>query len=108
MRIALVSDTHGVCREELMEYVKGCDCLIHTGDFDSERIYRKFEECGVPMYAVRGNCDHGELGFLSAHVSVGADRWETVLSGTQPGRSAFDLTDADFVVFRAYTCVHPL
>ena len=99
MRIALVSDTHGVCQEELMEYVKGCDCLIHTGDFDSERIYRKFEECGVPMYAVRGNCDQGEWAsylhtFLS--VPIGGKLFYLVHNRAD---LPFDLTDADFVVF---------
>ena len=82
-----------------MEYVKGCDCLIHTGDFDSERIYRKFEECGVPMYAVRGNCDHGEWAsylhtFLS--VPIGGKLFYLVHNRAD---LPFDLTDADFVVF---------
>ena len=60
MKIALVSDTHGVCRKELFDHIKKCDYLIHTGDFDNERTYNRFLNCGIPMYAVRGNCDHGE------------------------------------------------
>ena len=60
MKIALVSDTHGVCRKELFDHIKNCDYLIHTGDFDNERTYNRFLNCGIPMYAVRGNCDHGE------------------------------------------------
>ena len=55
MKIALVSDTHGVCRKELFDHIKNCDYLIHTGDFDNERTYNRFLNCGIPMYAVRGN-----------------------------------------------------
>ena len=62
MKIALVSDTHGVCRKELFDHIKKCDYLIHTGDFDNERTYNRFLNCGIPIYAVRGNCDHGEWG----------------------------------------------
>ena len=36
MKIALVSDTHGICREELLEQIKKGDCLMHVGDFDRE------------------------------------------------------------------------
>lgn len=42
MKIALVSDTHGVCRKELFDHIKNCDYLIHTGDFDNERTYNRF------------------------------------------------------------------
>ena len=52
MKIALVSDTHGVCRKELFDHIKNCDYLIHTGDFDNERTYNRFLNCGIPMYAV--------------------------------------------------------
>ena len=71
MKIALVSDTHGVCRKELFDHIKNCDYLIHTGDFDNERTYNRFLNCGIPMYAVRGNCDHGEwASYLHEFVSV--------------------------------------
>ena len=51
MKIALVSDTHGICRDELFDHIKNCDYLIHTGDFDNERTYNRFLNCGIPMYA---------------------------------------------------------
>ena len=71
MKIALVSDTHGVCRKELFDHIKKCDYLILTGDFDNERTYNRFLNCGIPMYAVRGNCDHGEwASYLHEFVSV--------------------------------------
>ena len=99
MKIALVSDTHGVCRKELFDHIKNCDYLIHTGDFDNERTYNRFLNCGIPMYAVRGNCDHGEwASYLHEFVSVpiGGKLFYLVHNKAD---LPFDLTDADFVIF---------
>ena len=48
MKIALVSDTHGVCREELLTQIKKCDYLIHVGDFDREHVYNTLQELAYP------------------------------------------------------------
>ena len=99
MKIALVSDTHGVCRKELFDHIKNCDYLIHTGDFDNERTYNRFLNCGIPMYAVRGNCDHGEwASYLHEFVSVpiGGKLFYLVHNKSD---LPFDLTDADFIIF---------
>ena len=73
MKIALVSDTHGVCRKELFDHIKKCDYLIHTGDFDNERTYNRFLNCGIPMYAVRGTVTT-ESGHPTWHEFVSVDR----------------------------------
>lgn len=99
MKIALISDTHGIVREDWLDYIRGCDCMIHTGDFDNERCYERFLNLGVPAYMVRGNCDTGE--------------WASYLPEFMPapfcGKMFYlvhnraylpaDLTDADFVIF---------
>jgi len=107
MKIALVSDTHGVCRKELFDHIKNCDYLIHTGDFDNERTYNRFLNCGIPMYAVRGNCDHGEwASYLHEFVSVPINGKLFYLVHNKADLP-FDLTDADFN-FRTYPCIHAL
>jgi len=99
MKIALVSDTHGVCRKELFDHIKNCDYLIHTGDFDNERTYNRFLNCGIPMYAVRGNCDHGEwASYLHEFVSVPINGKLFYLVHNKADLP-FDLTDADFIIF---------
>ena len=99
MKIALVSDTHGVCRKELFDHIKKCDYLIHTGDFDNERTYNRFLNCGIPMYAVRGNCDHGEwASYLHEFVSVPINGKLFYLVHNKADLP-FDLTDADFIIF---------
>lgn len=99
MKIALISDTHGIFREDWMDIIKDCDFLIHTGDFDTKRCYDKFMNTGVPSYMVRGNCDHGEwASFLPVFmpVVIGGKMFYLVHNRMD---LPFDLTDADFVIF---------
>lgn len=99
MKIALISDTHGIFREDWLSYIKDCDCLIHTGDFNTERCYQRFQELGIPMYMVRGNCDMGEwASYLHEFVSVpiGGKLFYLVHNRAD---LPFDLTDADFIIF---------
>ncbi|MDD6088921.1 MAG: metallophosphoesterase family protein [Desulfovibrionaceae bacterium] len=55
-RIAVISDTHGVLRPEVLEKIAGCDAVIHAGDFDTPEILEHLEKL-IPVYAVRGNND---------------------------------------------------
>lgn len=62
-KIAIISDTHGLLREEVVKILKTCDVIFHGGDMDCEKIYRELKEIGK-VYAVRGNNDFwcpGEL-----------------------------------------------
>lgn len=55
-KIAVISDTHGLLREEVVKILKTCDVILHGGDMDCEQVYRKLQELGK-LYAVRGNND---------------------------------------------------
>lgn len=55
-RIAVLSDTHGLLRQEVVETLEGCSAILHGGDINRREI---LEELGriAPVYAVRGNND---------------------------------------------------
>lgn len=55
-KIAVLSDTHGLLRPEVMEAVRGCDVIIHGGDINSPKIIEELEQT-APVYVVRGNND---------------------------------------------------
>lgn len=55
-RIAVISDTHGILRPEVIEVLKSCEAILHAGDFDNAGILKDLKEIG-PVYAVRGNVD---------------------------------------------------
>ena len=58
MRIGVISDTHGRLRPAAAEALRGVDCILHAGDFDSPDIYQALDRI-APVYGVRGNNDWG-------------------------------------------------
>lgn len=99
MNIGLISDTHGVFREEWKRHFAKCDCLIHAGDLDSKRIYEKFQQLGIPVYMVRGNCDHGEYGeFLpeSMNLPLGGKLFKVIHNRNY---LPMNLEDIDYVIY---------
>ena len=54
--IGVLSDTHGLLREEVLAALKGCDAILHGGDINRQEILDRLEEI-APVYVVRGNND---------------------------------------------------
>ena len=61
MRLGVISDTHGVLRDEVIEKLKGCDYIIHAGDVGGKEIIDKLESI-TKTFVVRGNNDKDEWG----------------------------------------------
>ena len=55
-RIAVLSDTHGLLRPEVLSAISGCDAIIHGGDINKPEIIERLKEI-APVYVVRGNND---------------------------------------------------
>ena len=55
-RIAVLSDTHGLLRPEVLDAIAGCDAIIHGGDINKPEIIQRLQEI-APVYVVRGNND---------------------------------------------------
>ena len=56
IRAAVISDTHGLLREEVVQHIADCDVIIHGGDINKPEIVRQLQEM-APLYVVRGNND---------------------------------------------------
>ena len=54
--IGILSDTHGLLREEVLAALKGCDAILHGGDINRQEILDRLAEM-APVYVVRGNND---------------------------------------------------
>lgn len=63
LRIALVSDTHGLLRPRVLDLIAGVDHILHAGDVGKPEILETLATV-APVDAVRGNVDHGELSQL--------------------------------------------
>jgi putative phosphoesterase len=57
-RIGVISDTHGLLREQVKVRLRGCDLIVHAGDVDSPSVLEGLREV-APVLAVRGNVDRG-------------------------------------------------
>jgi putative phosphoesterase len=57
-RIAVISDTHGLLREEALPLLEGSEAIIHAGDIGRPEILEALSGF-APVHAVRGNNDRG-------------------------------------------------
>jgi len=56
MRLAILSDTHGLLRPEVLEQLKQADAILHGGDINKQSIVDELRQY-APLYVVRGNND---------------------------------------------------
>jgi putative phosphoesterase len=58
-RIGLISDTHGLLRQEAIAALGGTEMILHAGDVGKPEILEELRKI-APVIAVRGNVDTGE------------------------------------------------
>ena len=58
MRIGLISDTHGLLRPEVLDFLRGSDHIVHGGDVCDPSVLEALRVV-APLTAVRGNNDRG-------------------------------------------------
>ena len=54
--VGLISDTHGLLRQEALRALEGSDLIIHAGDVGDPKILEELRRL-APVVAVRGNID---------------------------------------------------
>jgi putative phosphoesterase len=54
--IGVISDTHGLLREQALRALEGSDLIVHAGDMGSPEIVPRLRRI-APVVAVRGNVD---------------------------------------------------
>ncbi len=65
LRVAILSDTHGLLRPRVLELAAGCDRILHAGDVGDPAILAELGRI-APVEAVCGNMDGGDLAKLPA------------------------------------------
>lgn len=56
MKLAILSDTHGLLRPQVLEHLKTADAILHGGDINKPGIVDQLRQY-APLYVVRGNND---------------------------------------------------
>lgn len=54
--VGVISDTHGLLREEAIAALQGSELIIHAGDIGTPAVLERLREI-APVHAVRGNND---------------------------------------------------
>jgi putative phosphoesterase len=60
-QVGVISDTHGLVRDEALLALAGSDVIVHAGDIGSPDVLEALERI-APVHAVRGNNDRDEWG----------------------------------------------
>ncbi len=98
VRIAVISDTHGVLRPEVRQAVEGCDCIFHGGDIGDEAILAELRKIAA-VYAVRGNNDTGPWAEeLGRELTVQLEGYRFYMIHNQKEQSA-KVEEADFAIY---------
>ncbi len=87
MRLGVLSDTHGILPNEVLDLFAGVDLILHAGDVGDPGILTTLETI-APVHAVWGNCDGFDVRRVTTErVEVRIDGFDLlVLHGHQYGR----------------------
>ena len=97
MKLAILSDTHGLLRPQVLEYLKSADVILHGGDINRQSIVDQLRQI-APLYIVRGNNDKDWAGEIPHDLTVTLDGVRFYLVHNKKEVPA-DLQEIDVVVF---------
>ena len=72
MKLAILSDTHGLLRPEVLEHLKQADAILHAGDINAQAVLDQMAAL-APVYVVRGNNDKEWAEGLPRDLTVSLD-----------------------------------
>ena len=55
-QVGIISDTHGLVRDEALRALEGSELILHAGDIGAPDVLERLREI-APVHAVRGNND---------------------------------------------------
>lgn len=105
MKLAILSDTHGLLRPQVVEYVKTADAILHGGDINKQSIVEELEQYG-PLYVVRGNNDKDWAEIIPHDLKITLDGVTFYMVHNKKDVPV-DLTGVDVVVYghsHKYAC----
>ena len=103
--IGVISDTHGLLDEKVLELFRGVSSIIHAGDIGQEDLIWQLEAV-APVIAVRGNNDSDTMCFPNERMALIEDRtfyvrhiFATVEKMTQAQQRIIERHMPDAVIF---------
>lgn len=97
MKLAILSDTHGLLRPEVLEHLKAADVILHAGDINTQGIVDQIAAI-APLYIVRGNNDKEWAEAIPQQLTITLDG-VTFYMVHNKKEAPVDLTGVDVLVF---------
>ena len=97
MKLAILSDTHGLLRPEVLEHLKAADVILHAGDINTQGIVDQMAAI-APLYIVRGNNDKEWAEAIPQQLTITLDG-VTFYMVHNKKEAPVDLTGVDVLVF---------
>lgn len=97
MKVGVISDTHGLLRQEVLEILRSCDCILHAGDINNRGVLDTLEQI-APVYVVRGNNDKEWAEHLPHDLTVHLESLKIFMVHNKKETQNLPI-DADIVVF---------
>lgn len=96
MKLALLSDTHGLLRDSVPAVLKGCNYILHAGDIGKPSILSELEKF-APVAAIRGNVD-GWAAELPDKLCLELEGWNILMVHDRNTLSDRDVKDHQIIV----------
>lgn len=97
MKTVILSDTHGLLRPRVVEYLKTADVILHAGDINKPDIVEQLRQY-APLYVVRGNNDKEWAKALPHDLTVTLDGVRFYMVHNKK-EAAPDFANTDVMVF---------
>ena len=97
MKLAILSDTHGLLRPEVTEQLKTADVILHGGDINKQSMVDELRQY-APLYVVQGNNDKAWAETIPHDLTVTLDGVTFYMIHNKKELPA-DLAGVDVVVF---------
>ena len=96
-RIAVISDTHGLLRPEIVNILKTCEIILHAGDVGTNKTLSQLQEI-TNTYAVCGNADKELAGRLPEEIQIEIFGFQIYMIHNKKSMKK-NLSDLDFVIY---------
>lgn len=103
--IAILSDTHGLLRPEVLTQLEASDVILHAGDINTQSVVDCLSAC-APLHIVRGNNDKEWAERIPHHLTVEIEGVRFFMVHNKKDVPK-DLTGVDVVVYghsHKYAC----
>ena len=97
MKIGILSDTHGLLREEVKEGLAGVDHIIHAGDIDTPEVIDALGKI-APLTVVRGNADKDWAEHIPGSATITLDGKSFFVIHNK-GKLEDDISDHDVIAY---------